>query len=126
MANVEIHVKALTLEDLRRWFTARFTAHYREGVDGNFHIYKAPYDGVIVTVIVQLNMEGTLYTSVWFNAEETPWDSCLDCARDAFSFFGKAVLCDPGVDLASDYEIMYISADGNRIVPLTYIKEGRV
>jgi hypothetical protein len=64
---------------------------------GDALVYGSPCGPVIIT----LRVEDGPFTGVWFNTTRTPWDTDVDCARDAARELGCVLRCDPGVTVGT-------------------------
>jgi len=89
---IEIYVRDLSEEEAVTWLRSVFDdLEPRE--DALVRTYLGTYDGATVPVQVAERVEDKPYTSLWFNAPETPWDTATACARDAHEALQKEVLC---------------------------------
>jgi len=118
MANVEIYLEGVDLEAIVGWVKAKLSASYIQMEDDDMILLEGEFDDCVVPVVVQKNVEGDTLTGVWFNAETTPWCSDADCAREAFSYFGWAVQCDPGPEYPEDNQFLRISDDGETLIEI--------
>lgn len=91
---IEIYVRNLSEEEATDWLEEILSG--LEKVQGAPIVtYEGKYEGRTVPVQVTEHVQGGPYTSLWFNAPETPWSSTSACAREAHEALGKEVLCYP-------------------------------
>ena len=114
LSNIEIYVEGCSIDVLVRWIEKAIGKLERAPDVGK----EAIYDSKIGSVIISPSAGS--FTSVWFNTDETPWATDVDCGRQAVRDLNCIVRCDPGlhfpeVDPLSD-TFLQISADGERFV----------
>lgn len=57
--------------------------------------YHGDVNGTTIPVQITEHVQNGPYTSIWFSANDTPWDSTTACASDAHQALGREVLCYP-------------------------------
>lgn len=57
------------------------------------------------------------FTDIRFNCA-TPWESDMECARDAYANLGWSTMCDPGPEFRCPGDWLLIDHDGERVVCL--------
>lgn len=90
--NIEIFLRDTTLPRLLAWAEARVGPLEWAQEAGASTVYPAACGPVVVTP----SMEDGPFIGIWFNSASTPWDTDVDCARDAARELGCTVRCDPG------------------------------
>jgi len=95
-ADIEIYLADVELIDITSWLKKRFLLLLPEsGVDSITQNFLAKTETeTIRIVIVERVVNG--YTSILFDSPYTPWETDLDCARDAFHHLQVEVRCCTG------------------------------
>ena len=89
--DIEIYLKRVSTEDILPWLEQVFGSIEVTRTEPSTRCKLA---GMFCTVTEQVAKGG--YTSVWFESNETPWPTDLECARAAFSHFGAETRCSTG------------------------------
>jgi hypothetical protein len=114
-SDIEIYIHCRDLATIVEWLEARF---------GMVDILQA--DQQLLRGVLQLDLQSKpceflllqkaagAYTSVWFKQNETPWNSDIDCGRDAFNCLQREVRVSAGEWAEGDeYDsFVRIRADG--------------
>ena len=80
--DIEIYLKRVTTEEIISWLEQMFSSASVERTEPNT---AAKLGTMFCTVTEDVAKGG--YTSVWFESNETPWVTDLECARQAFDHF---------------------------------------
>ena len=90
--DIEIYVRDCAIEKLLAWARSRLgRLDPPESVDGAVTVYPSLTGRLVVTSGIEDD-----FISLWFNTPTSPWDTDVDCARDAARELGCTVRCDPG------------------------------
>lgn len=89
---IEIYVRNLSEDEAVTWLQTLFDDLERKE-NALVETYVGTYDGETVPVQIAEEVENGPYTSLWFNAPETPWNDAPECARAAHEGLQKEVLC---------------------------------
>jgi hypothetical protein len=98
--DIEIYIKDSSLPRVAEWLETKFGAilEKRESPDADMTHFTIEFRGQPITVTAtegyQFPPKAGTYTSLYFVASEFPWRNDVECAREAISFFGTAVICD--------------------------------
>lgn len=111
---IEIYVRNLSEDEAVTWLRSRFQDVERQP-NALVETYVGTYDGETVPVQIAEGVENGPYTSLWFNAPETPWEGAEDCARSAQQGLGKEVLCFLN-DPERPWTMLRVSEDGEEHV----------
>jgi len=93
--DIEVFIRDCEEYRLLEWVESRVgpLAGPRDG--GDARTYESPCGPVVLT----RSMEDGPSASLWFNTPSTPWETDVDCARDAARVLGCTVRCDPGASV---------------------------
>ena len=118
-SNIEIYIRDCPMDRLLAWLES-VVGPLRPTVDTDgIVVYATAVGPVIITPAVA---DGT-FVGVCFNSPNTPWDTDVDCARQASRELQCVVRCDPGehfpdVDPLSDV-FLEIADGAEKLVELT-------
>ncbi|HJN50461.1 MAG: hypothetical protein QGI68_11640 [Pseudomonadales bacterium] len=97
-ADIEIYLLSKGLSDIVEWLKKRFVLLLPDteakGNSTTHHLLAKTDTATIRIIIVEKVLDG--YSSVLFDSPNTPWESDLDCARDAFRHLRVEVRCCAG------------------------------
>ena len=96
-SGIEVFVCGCSEIRLLAWIQSRLGTLIGPQGAGDALVYGSPCGPVIIT----LRVEDGPFTGVWFNTTRTPWDTDVDCARDAARELGCVLRCDPGVTVGT-------------------------
>lgn len=91
-SQIEIYVRDCSIAEVLAWAGSRLGRVGTPEAAGDATVYETSCGPLIVTPAI----EGGPFVSLWFNTPRTPWETDLDCARDAARELGCPVRCDPG------------------------------
>ncbi|MFW1676733.1 hypothetical protein ACFVYJ_03015 [Pontibacter sp. JAM-7] len=91
--DIEIYIKHCSLEQIEAWLKARAEQLTTGKTQGTICHYQAIFAGQSVPVMVNEKVVGKAWTSVWFDADCTPWATDLDCAQDAAQALATQIRC---------------------------------
>lgn len=114
--NIEIFLHGCPMEQLLTWIEMIIGPLEKPEEAGDSTIYPGPIGPTIVTPV----QDG--FVSVCFNTSLTPWETDVDCARQAARELKCTVRCDPGqhfpeVHPASDI-FLEINGETERLINL--------
>jgi len=89
---IEIYVRDCALEDMLQWAGAKLGGLSKFSSAGDITIYESPCGLLFVTP----GIENGPFVSLWFATASSPWNTDVDCARDAARELECTVRCDPG------------------------------
>jgi len=121
MADIEIYIREPVLKRVLGWIKSNLGPIEELAVDKSqkgVRMYKTLEFLPTISIVIQAGIEGGPYVGIWFDADKTPWNTDVDCARDAFAAFGLPVQCDPGVEHENQDDFFRIDAAGESIVRL--------
>ncbi len=90
--DLEIYAKDITFKDVDDWLKARFKQVERKDTVKKKSEARSYWVVDGADVIVFGNALGN-YSSIWFKHNNTPWDTDLDCARDAAKALNTQIRC---------------------------------
>lgn len=106
---IEVYVRGLSTEGAVDWLQD-VLGPLKQVREEPAATYEGKYSDAAVPVQVAEQVQGGLFTSLWFNAPDLPWDTTADCARAVHEATGKEVLCYP--DQAEEPWTLLRVADG--------------
>ena len=93
--DIEIYLFKKELSDIISWLKKRFILliHGKEVTEYSttYHFLAKTETESIRIVIIEKILDG--YSSIFFDSPDPPWQTDLDCARDAFRHFRVEVRC---------------------------------
>jgi len=92
-----------------------------EDIESNTTIYKSQNNG---NIILSRRMENRDLMGVRFTNKH--WDSDIACARDAFKYLGREIICDSGDNEVNPYRWWRIDSNGEGITSIDFDKEEQV
>ncbi|MGI0115944.1 hypothetical protein [Zooshikella sp. RANM57] len=119
LPDIEIYVKNTTPDLIEDWLDDRFDSVELVNKEGRTHQYNVDWQGMNIPVMVVERAAGRAFTSIWFNSAETPWETDIECARDAFEFFDTEIRCNGTFwqeEEAADNEWWRITHQGEGII----------
>lgn len=90
--DLEIYAKDITFKDVDDWLKATFKAVERKDTVKKKSEARSYWTVDGSDVIVFGNALGH-YSSIWFKQNNTPWDTDLECARDAAKTLNTQIRC---------------------------------
>src|SRR5690349_19172318 len=122
--DVEIYLRDCPMQRIQDWVGFALGAITLVGQvhEMDMRIYEAHYAGHQIPVIITSGVADGSFTSVWFNAPDTPWATDAACARQAARALGCEVRCTPGTLRSSPYsdECLRIVGDHEEVVVWDY------
>lgn len=121
MQDIEIYIREPVIRRVLGWLTSELgeleevTA---ERAKPGVRSFRAVAQSPTIPIMIHQSVEGSAYTGIWLNADNTPWASDADCARAAFATFALPVQCDPGSEHSGQDEFLRIDDKGERLVTL--------
>jgi hypothetical protein len=116
--DIEIYIAATPAAEALAWLATRFPDHEPPRPAGKRQWQQRLHHGEAVVQVLVIEDASPGFTSVWFNSPDTPWSSDMDCAREAFSHFGREVRATAGTwkEDADPDEWWCLSASGERLI----------
>lgn len=100
--DIEIYIKAASTNAVAGWLQQQFDEVETLQQQGKVSQYRVRWQGADIPVLV-VEKAGGIYTSVYFESPQTPWQQDIDCARQAYDYFSEntdittlEVRCVPG------------------------------
>lgn len=93
--DIEIYLFDATLSDILNWLQDRFLSILPDtetAGSSTTHHFFAQTETASIRIIIVEKVAGR-YTSILFDSPNTPWETDLDCARDAFRQLLVEVRC---------------------------------
>ncbi len=90
--DIEIYLKSVAPDQIESWLTQRFGNLEHLKHSRRVHQYQLAHSGHRIPVLVVENA-AKAFSSILFESTETPWEQDIQCAREAFTHFGKEVRC---------------------------------
>ena len=90
--DLEIYAKDITFKDVDDWLIATFKDVERKDTVKKKSEARSYWTVDGADIIVFGNALGN-YSSIWFKQNNTPWDTDLDCARDAAKALNTQIRC---------------------------------
>jgi len=121
MQDIEVYIREPVIRRVLGWLSSELgeleevtAANAKPGVRS----FRAVEQSPSIPIMINQAVEGSAYTGIWFNADNTPWASDADCARAAYKAFSLPVQCDPGPEHNGQDEFLRIDDQGERLVVL--------
>lgn len=121
MKDIEIYIREPVLKRVLGWIKGVLGPLEELPVDKSqkgVRMYRAQEQQPPIPIVVQTGIEGGPYVGIWFDSDKTPWESDVECAREAFAAFGLPVQCDPGPEYDNQDDFFRIDDAGEQIVRL--------
>ena len=121
MSDIEIYIREPVLKRVLGWIKSRVGPLEELPVDKSqkgVRIFRTLEHQPMIPIVIQTGIEDGPYVGVWFDSDATPWQSDVDCAREAFEAFGLPVQCDPGPDHVDQDDFFRIDAKGESFIQL--------
>ncbi|MAF17290.1 MAG: hypothetical protein CMG93_15145 [Marinomonas sp.] len=91
--DIEIYLLSCPTEQIIRWLEQDFSVNeVRTSSDASIKVILT-FNGNTIPVTILEKAAGKRFTSVWFDSDQTPWKSDMDCARHAFEKLNCEVRC---------------------------------
>lgn len=115
---IMIYVRGCTVARMLDWAASRLGELSTPEVVGDATVYGSPCGPLIVTA----GIEDGPFVSLWFNTPHTPWQTDVDCGRDAARELGCTVRCDPGQHFpgVSPHSPVFLEVVGDRETLVTW------
>lgn len=84
--DLEIYVKDLSLDMIRKWLKAHFDTVEVLGSSNKVHDFLVHGQKDSAPVMIVEGAVGKAWTSIWFKANKTPWGDDMACARSLNQF----------------------------------------
>ena len=91
--DIEIYLLACPTDRLISWLKQNFEVNNSVQTSPSSQTLTLSYQGNDIPVTILEQAAGKKFTSVWFDSEQTPWETDMDCARQAFTELGCEVRC---------------------------------
>lgn len=90
--DIEIYVLSCPTDSIIQWLSNRFKASevHSNGLNTSLTLST---DKALIPVTIIEQAAGKRFTSIWFDSEHTPWETDVDCAKDAHAALGCEVRC---------------------------------
>jgi len=91
--DIEIYVKNRSLEEIQAWLQScseNLTTHSSKG---QIHELQMEFQGQLVELMIHEKVAGKAWVSVWFKANNTSWNTDLDCAHAASQGMDTQIRC---------------------------------
>jgi hypothetical protein len=111
---IEIYVRNLSTDEATDWLRTVLD-DLTPVNDAIISTVEGTHDDARVPVQIAEGVEDGPYTSLWFNAPTTPWDSAAACAREAYDGLQKEVLCFLN-DPEKPWKMLRVSEEGEEYV----------
>ena len=87
--DIEIYVKNASVESIRSWLEQCFgeLPPFKKRGDSQH----AKVQGIPIVIVERA--AGKEFTSIWFDSAATPWETDLDCAKEASKMLSCQVRC---------------------------------
>lgn len=117
MEDIEIYIREPLQKKVLGWIRSRLGPLQETGTVKR-RTYRAIEHDPIIDIQIQTAVGGSPYTCIWFKSAHTPWQSDVECAREAYAALGLPVQCDPGPEHSHPDDFFRIDAQGERMVRL--------
>ena len=119
--DIEIYVRAVSLETIEAWLNTIFNEVqliHDKKQSGSSHQYTLRYQEQSILLLVIENAIDD-FISLWFQSSITPWADDITCAREAYAFFDQEVRCSTGSwqeDNDDQDQWFFINEDGDGVL----------
>ncbi len=93
--DIEIYIKNIDLEQVKKWLDSHFDTVSAPLTRPN-PIFEATYQQQTVEIHTVEKAARGHFSSLWFKQNHTPWQTDLDCAISAVEFLKTEVRCSDG------------------------------
>lgn len=93
--DIEIYIKNKTLDELCEWLQERFGAQIKQRTKSKAKL-KFEHKGNKIPVKVFTKAAGKDFSCVWFDSPDAPWETDIDCARQAYQDLNTEIRCNAG------------------------------
>jgi len=90
--DIEVFIRDRSVDEIRDWLATVCGPMSDFEEAGAALICRSEHAGYIITP----RIEDGPFTSIWFSSKGTPWQTQLECARQAAQQMGVPVRCAPG------------------------------
>lgn len=91
--DIEIYVLSCPTERIISWLEQDFSLINTEHTNDLTCKLELEYQGKTIPVTILEKAAGKRFTSIWFDSEHTPWNSDMECAKQAFSALNCEIRC---------------------------------
>lgn len=91
--DIEIYLLSCPTDKIRNWLRSHFEIANEKQLDTGLFQLTLEAQGKQISAQILEQAAGKRFTSVWFNSDQTPWQTDIDCARDAYAFLACEVRC---------------------------------
>ncbi|WP_163835030.1 hypothetical protein [Spartinivicinus ruber] len=91
--DIEVYIKTTDLEAILNWLEKHFDNLTATNSHGRSHHYFGMVGPHAVPILIVEKASGRHFSSVWFNSSESPWETDIDCAHDAYKALNIEVRC---------------------------------
>ena len=91
--DIEVYVKNTPVSTITEWLEQHFDSCSDVTQKGRSYSLTLDHDGSSIPVTIVEDAAGKAWTSVWFNAASTPWESDADCGRTLSNAIKCRVRC---------------------------------
>ncbi len=91
--DIEIYVLSCPLDEIITWLKQGFTLLEKNQPSPLCTKITLELDKNIIPVTILEQASGKRFTSIWFDSSNTPWDSDISCAKDAYKHLHCEVRC---------------------------------
>ncbi|MCP5207393.1 MAG: hypothetical protein H7A01_09350 [Hahellaceae bacterium] len=120
-SDIEIYIKDCTIDVIKEWLETRLGPVTLIKQGKNIQLFKCSYESKVLIIEVLAEAVGKRFTCVWFQSSDTPWNTDLECARDAFAALNTEIRCSEGnwseEEAVPEQQLWWrITADGEKQV----------
>lgn len=90
--DIEIYIKDVKLGDICQWLEQKLGAQVQQQTQSKAKL-SFEFEGKTIPVKAFTRAAGKNFACVWFDSAHTPWDTDIDCARQAFKDLNTEVRC---------------------------------
>ncbi len=91
--DIEIYLMKQPVDAILEWLNDCFDSCSEPDIKGRSTNLEVVYTGQTIPVNIVENAAGKAWTSIWFDADSTPWQCDAECARDAHKALRARVRC---------------------------------